>query len=209
MTDRGSSHPDARRGHGEGKDALIEAALELLSAHGHKITSRAVAERAGLTHGLIRHHFGSFSNLLQEAIRVLARRSAEDTLQGGDAPGFAVALVNNFDAEREKHKVLCEAALQGTRDPEMREIMQEAYGEYLVHTRAALERDGVDADEELASLVFAALDGLVIQQLLFLDRAPLQDGVARLQKLLEPLRREGPPVVAGTGLPSSSEGASR
>lgn len=47
------------------KAKLRDAAIEIVAESGSKgLTARGVAERAGLSAGLIRHHFGSMSDLL-------------------------------------------------------------------------------------------------------------------------------------------------
>ena len=42
-----------------------------------QLTNRIVAEEAGVTHGLVRHYFGSRDELLREAFRFAVRRSTE------------------------------------------------------------------------------------------------------------------------------------
>lgn len=55
--------------------ALIEAALESLADKGMGAVSvRDVAARAGVSPGLLRHHFGGFNNLLNEAYRYATDR---------------------------------------------------------------------------------------------------------------------------------------
>jgi TetR/AcrR family transcriptional repressor of bet genes len=50
------------------KDALIEAALSLIAEKGVRgATVRAIAERAGVTQGMIRHHFTSKEDLITAA----------------------------------------------------------------------------------------------------------------------------------------------
>lgn len=50
--------------------ALVEATLESLAERGlGAVSVRDVAARAGVSPGLLRHHFGSFANLLNEAYR--------------------------------------------------------------------------------------------------------------------------------------------
>jgi AcrR family transcriptional regulator len=51
--------------------ALLDAAERLLVEIGHaRITTRRVAEEAGVNHGLVHYYFGSIENLL---LRVLER----------------------------------------------------------------------------------------------------------------------------------------
>jgi AcrR family transcriptional regulator len=70
--------------------ALIEAALASLAEKGvGAVTVRDVAARAGVSPGLLRHHFGSFANLLAEAYRhtvetVDQRLDAAITAAGSD-----------------------------------------------------------------------------------------------------------------------------
>lgn len=61
------------------RQALVEAALESLAARGlGAVSVRDVATRAGVSPGLLRHHFGGFANLLNEAYRqTFARIDAE------------------------------------------------------------------------------------------------------------------------------------
>lgn len=58
-----------------GRAALIAAALESLAAVGlGAVSVRDVAGRAGVSQGLIRHHFGSFAALLNEAYSSVTAR---------------------------------------------------------------------------------------------------------------------------------------
>lgn len=73
------------------KQALVEAALESLAERGlGAVSVRDVAARAGVSPGLLRHHFGSFGNLLNEAYRHATNR-VDSALDGalaaaGDDP---------------------------------------------------------------------------------------------------------------------------
>jgi hypothetical protein len=50
---------------------------------------------------------------------------------------------------------------------------------------------GIPRDRALTRLVFAALDGLVLQQLIFGDARDTDASIERLQELLAPLARSG------------------
>ncbi len=59
----------AARGRVEVREALVEAAITLLATRGPAaITTREIAERAGVQHGLIHRHFGSKEALLTAAL---------------------------------------------------------------------------------------------------------------------------------------------
>jgi AcrR family transcriptional regulator len=67
--------PEVARSAAEG--ALLDAAERLLVEVGHAgITTRRLAEEAGVNHGLVHYSFGSIENLL---VRVLERFTAELT----------------------------------------------------------------------------------------------------------------------------------
>ena len=59
------------------REALITAALELMAEGGAQAaTVRAIAERAGITAGLIRHYFQSKDDLTRAAYAALMDRMA-------------------------------------------------------------------------------------------------------------------------------------
>lgn len=63
------------------KGALIEAAIALFGEHGYRATSiKAIAERAGITHGVIPFHFGSKDGLLLAVIETCFERFAQSVL---------------------------------------------------------------------------------------------------------------------------------
>ena len=63
------------------KGALLEAAIALFGEHGYRATSlKAVAERAGITHGVIPFHFGSKEGLLLAVVEECFGRFFESVL---------------------------------------------------------------------------------------------------------------------------------
>ena len=61
------------------REALVLAALELIGEGGPKAaTVRAIAERAGVTAGLIRHYFASKDELVRESYRRMMDRMTQD-----------------------------------------------------------------------------------------------------------------------------------
>ena len=55
----------AVRGRAASEDALVRAAADLFEDVGpHAVSVRAIAERAGVNHGLVHHYFGSKSGLV-------------------------------------------------------------------------------------------------------------------------------------------------
>lgn len=70
------------------REALISAALELVAEGGPQAASvRAIAERAGVTPGLIRHYFSSKEELNRAAYQRLVSRMTVDSLEALEAVG--------------------------------------------------------------------------------------------------------------------------
>ena len=60
-----------------------------------------------------------------------------------------------------------ELILEARRRPELTPAVQALYDRYLAATQRELERLGLAGDRPLTRLVFAALDGLVLQMLIY------------------------------------------
>jgi TetR/AcrR family transcriptional repressor of bet genes len=72
--------PYRREAEDKRRQALIEAALALVAEGGAKgATVRAIAQRAGVTAGLIRHYFQSKEQLISAAYRHLMDRMTDDS----------------------------------------------------------------------------------------------------------------------------------
>ncbi len=72
------------------KDALLEAASELFAVKGYlSVSTREIAERAGVNLGAIQYHFGSKAELFVESLKVLMNKrwkSCIGNLFGEDVP---------------------------------------------------------------------------------------------------------------------------
>lgn len=80
--------PAARpqRGRASSERALIDAAIDLVVEFGpNAVSVRAIAERAGVNHGLVHHYFGSKAALVQAAHEHLASQAAEAIAERGVA----------------------------------------------------------------------------------------------------------------------------
>src|SRR3954470_15803137 len=65
-------------GRAEGEEALLDAAERLLVDVGHAgITTRRLAEEAGVNHGLVHYYFGSNESLLVRALERFTGRLIE------------------------------------------------------------------------------------------------------------------------------------
>ncbi len=84
-----------REGEERRRDALITAAMEIVAESGPgAATVRAIAERAGVTPGLIRHYFSNKDELSRTAyVAMMARMAAENKAAIDAIPGDAVTRV--------------------------------------------------------------------------------------------------------------------
>lgn len=171
-----------------GRAALLQAAVRVMDRDGMRgLTYRSVAQEAGVSHGLVRHHFGSRDTLIHEAVLDLAERSLESTHLGSDigrlgdlGAGTAKMLTEPENLPSVDYELILEAR----RRPELAPAVHALYDRYLEATRHDLARLGLEGDEALARLVFAALDGLVLQLLVYGRADDADAAVAKLQELL-------------------------
>jgi AcrR family transcriptional regulator len=184
---------DVRPGYGQGRDALLRAAITVVSEGGlRNLTNRAVAAQAGVTHGLVRHHFGSREALIEAALEYALEQSLTESSLGGDLTSldeFADSLASLIDLDPELQAFQFELVLEARRSPELAPHAERLYEGYRAATREALLALGFD-DDDLAAVVFAALDGLAFQQVVFGTADQTARGVAALRSMLA-ARRSG------------------
>jgi AcrR family transcriptional regulator len=175
-------------GHGERREALLSAAMRVLDRDGMRgLTYRSVAREAGVSHGLVRHHFGSRDALIHEAVLDLAERSLQSTrLESGTGrlEDLGAGTSRMVTDAQNLPGVDYELVLEARRRPELAPAVHALYDRYLDATRRELARIGLADDEPLVRLVFAALDGLVIQMLVYGRVDEADAAIARLHELL-------------------------
>ncbi|GER22267.1 TetR family transcriptional regulator [Zafaria cholistanensis] len=175
--------------YGRGREALLAATIAVVAERGlHGLTFRAVAELAGVNNTLISHHFGTKDALLHEAVAWATARairlsdlSATETIDGD----FARALVELVASEPQLQVFQYEFVLEARRRPDLREEAVALYEGYIEALEVALTRHGHTHARPLARAVFAALDGLVFQQLTVADPDVVQEAIERVGRLLE------------------------
>lgn len=173
--------------YGEGREALLRAAVRVVAASGlRNLTYRAVAKEAGVTHGLVAHHFGSRDALLEEALRYSIRVSvAVSSLESGTGrvDDFARDLGAFVAADPDLQAFQYELILESRRRPELRPYVEELYDYYRGAARRELNRLGID-DPTIADVAYAALDGLVFQQISAGDVETTNHCVEALRRML-------------------------
>lgn len=173
-TDR---RPYKRESEATRRDALILAALDLVGEAGPEAaTVRAIADRAGVTPGLIRHYFSSKDELIRAAYRRLMEWLTQDS---------SVALLQADKGPKAQLVAFVQASLRPPvvdparlglwagflnalrRDPEMRVIHDQGYRAYrdlLERLIAALPRDATAAQCRRDAIACnAVIDGLWLE----------------------------------------------
>jgi AcrR family transcriptional regulator len=178
---------ELKPGYGQGRAALLRAVIAVVSEGGlRNLTYRAVATHAGVTHGLVRHHFGSRDALIEAALDYALEQSLNDssmTANLSSLDDFADSLEELIERDPDLQAFQFELVLEARRNPELLPYVERLYDRYRQATRAALASLGFK-DEVVAALAFAALDGLAFQQVVFGTRHQTVDGIKALRTLL-------------------------
>ena len=191
-----------RRSDAAGRTALLDATVRLVAWRGlDGMSYRAVAREAGTTPGLVFYHFGSREQLILEAAHTAGERAIASALLASERPTidtFLSRLAASARLDIDDHMFQYEMAFNARRRPEVAAEMARLYGLYFEETERALRDIGFeDVQPALARLVFAAIDGLVLQQVVFDDPARTEGGVRALRAILRGLVQhrspEGPP----------------
>ncbi len=154
------------------QEALIEAAIDSLKRHGHEgLSVRRIAAEAGVSIGLINHHFPNKDTLIAESYRTFSRRLSDSFEAAVESAGpeprarlraFFKAVFSrpNLDPQVLTAWVVYWALLQTS--PEIRAIHDEegrGYGDHFtIHSlesqRPAKEGSRLSAVKELNQTVY-------------------------------------------------------
>jgi AcrR family transcriptional regulator len=180
----------ARLPYGQGRRAILEATIAVVADSGLRgLTYRAVAERAGVNNSLVAHHFGSRAGLVEAALAYATERTlAAFAASAAESRPLADDLVTRLIGEDTALQVFqYELLLESRRTPALRAVVARQYDTYIDAWQELLARFGRDGgDRPLARAVAAAVDGLVLQQLLVAHPDDVMTAMKRLRELLEP-----------------------
>lgn len=186
---------DARPGYGKGRAALVAATIRIVAAQGvGKLTYRAVAAEAGVTHGTVQHHFSNLNELLEAALEYCVEISLagpEWATESDRIDDFVATLGDSVRATLDEQVFQFELVLESRRRPELRPYVDRYYENYRAAMRATLRRIGLPDDLHTADVIFSALDGLVFRAVTLgggdLDTLDVQ--LDRLREVLHQLHR--------------------
>jgi len=156
--------------------ALLDAAERLLVDVGYAgITTRRLAEEAGVNHGLVHYYFGSNENLLVQALERFTERliARQGELYAADVPfveKWRTAMRYLVSEDVTYEKVWLELQALGWNNPDVRERLARVNAEWrAVLTEAFAEPHrqlGVDIPlEALVSLVITFNVGIMVERL--------------------------------------------
>jgi AcrR family transcriptional regulator len=157
----------------------MAAAAELVAELGWgRVTTRAVAARAGLPHGAVSYHFHGKQNLLVEAVlhafeQAVPPGQFEEPTSVSGLVGFITAQITAGARDSVMTRLMLEAMREAERDQELRARL----GEMLVQSRQGMvavisaeqERGALPREpsaEALATLLASLGDGLLLHALI-------------------------------------------
>ncbi|WP_159803613.1 TetR/AcrR family transcriptional regulator [Arthrobacter zhaoguopingii] len=166
-----SSPTSAERGV-EVRGRLLAAAAELIPLLGWRgVSTRVVAQKAGVAPGLVHYHFDSVQSLLRQAAvgvmgQVLA--AVPPVLSGAEsgekAMGQLLASFEDFDGTDSTSLLFVEAYLAATRDSQLRAELSRILEEARLALTAWLDAQGTPAPAATAAVLIATLDGVMLHR---------------------------------------------
>lgn len=188
------------------RSELIDATLECISELGIQATTvRAVAAKAGVTNGLIRHHFENKANLILAAYRRTTELITVSSLHVMASPectphqrlsGLIKAVLNQQEADHRMLALWATFISQSPVDPLIAAARDESYAnvrreseQLIAEVFESEGRPTTPSEIELAAVaVHAVLDGLWIAACLEADKTKLEKmvelGTSMLEKIL-------------------------
>lgn len=164
------------------RQRLLDAAVPLIVEAGWGgVTTRMVAERAGVAPGVVHYHFSSVTDLLTEAAvgfaaELLAGTSRELARRPGPAEGvrWLTGEVSRYSGTDPASLLLVETFLAATRLPALRTRLGELVTGFRAEVAAWLRRHGHPGDADAAAaLLAAAIDGIMLHRALDPDLDPV------------------------------------
>lgn len=186
-----------------GRTALLRATIDVGLSHGLSgITSRSVAEAAGVAHSLVRYHFGSVDSLITEALNLAIDEGIDVARSLAGVPTlneFTRNLAQSVTDHRDTHAFLYEALLESRRRPELRPQVKRYFREYRDALSEPLRSLGV-SDEALIDMVLFAVEGMVFKEITDSEQLRTREAIRRLRAIvalesgapLEPDREAAP-----------------
>jgi DNA-binding transcriptional regulator YbjK len=158
--------------------AILNATLQLVGEGGlEAVRHRRVAELAGVSLGAIPRHYPTRAVLLEQALRLAARRDIRRVerftldlqTQAFDPDQWAAAIASVMSSDLDQNPVrwlaTYELILASARDESLRDLMMTWFGAYQRFAELGFRAAGSATPELHAQLLVATLTGTLLQQL--------------------------------------------
>jgi AcrR family transcriptional regulator len=163
----------AERGR-EVRQRLLQAAAELIAERGWTaVSTRMLAERAGVAPGVVHYHFSSMQAVLVEAavaaVRSLATQMGPVLAAAGSAEevlSVLFGMLNTYTGTDPMSVLFIEAYLAATRDERLRQGLGAVIGEFRQQLADFLDAHGVPDPDATALVLAAAIDGVLLHRAL-------------------------------------------
>jgi TetR/AcrR family transcriptional regulator len=157
------------------EEALLDAAERLLVEVGHGgITTRRLAQEAGLNHGLVHYYFGSVDNVLIRALERFTDRltQRQRAMYAADVPFIEKwrTAIRYLSEDAPYQKIWMELQALAWNKPEMRDQVARVNAEWRAVLTEAFteprERYGIAMPlDALVSLVMTFNEGIILERL--------------------------------------------
>jgi AcrR family transcriptional regulator len=163
----------AERGH-EVRARLLGAAAELIAERGWAaVSTRTLAERAGVGAGLVHYHFASLRDLLTESAVGLLREATAavgpllaSAGSAADAVRLLMASLDEYTGDGPASRVFVETYLAAARDPRLRAAVAGVLDDFRAEFANVLRAHDIADPERTAVVLAAAVDGLLLHRAL-------------------------------------------
>jgi AcrR family transcriptional regulator len=154
------------------RERLLAAAIELIPERGWTaVSTRILADRAGVTPSVVHYHFPSVMAVLNEAVIGFMRQTMSSVglvLENAQTPVEAVdalfASVADFTGNDPASLVFVEAYLAATRDEQLRDQLAQIFDDFRGRFATWLAAYDVPAPEATAAVLAATLDGVLLHR---------------------------------------------
>ena len=151
---------------------LLQAAAELIGERGwHAVSTRMLAERAGVRPGLVHYHFASLSALLNAAAIASITDLLDESLQQlQGAPDLEAGLrgiaelLQPYSGDDPFSLLYLEAYLAAARDPELKTELSRIVEDFRAALTDWLRANRQSEPDATARVLMATIDGLLLQR---------------------------------------------
>ena len=179
----------------ETRDRLLDGVIHIASTRGlDKVTSRAVGAQTGLSHSLVRFYFGTVDAMIVAALERAAQLDvAEGHLLADDIEVFGSHIAEAISQNQARGMLQFDYLLRAVRGGVPVERVARLYDYYQSQIAGTLQNLRIDdPDGALAALIFAALDGLVLQHAIHDSAERTDRALDRLRQVLRMLQPDAP-----------------